>query len=319
MPDPAPDSGPPDGGPLGNALSGGEETIIPSSLRGRVLAFDSGIGGLGIVAALRRRLPEARIDYLADTALFPYGEQPDDALRQHIVALLTGAIARLRPDVVVVACNTASTLALSALRETCPQTPFVGCVPAIRWAARLSRTRVIGLLATRATVRRPYVASLRERFAPDCTLLAHGARHLATYAEAMFRGQAVAPGLIAQELSGLFSQPESGRLDVVALGCTHYTFVVDALKEASPHPVIWLDPADPVARQTVAVLEAHAPSAGRHAAQDEGQLWYTALPPDLKLLEAPLRGFGYARAAQWEVQWEAQRAPHWASRQKDAS
>ncbi|MCH4090236.1 glutamate racemase [Acetobacter sp.] len=273
------------------------ESVSPSPAKGRILAFDSGIGGLGIVAALRRRLPEASISYIADTALFPYGEQEDAALCAHIVALLKDAIDTAHPDVVVVACNTASTLALGALREACPDTPFVGCVPAIRWAARISQSRVIGLLATKATVRRPYVESLRCQFAPDCTLIAHGARHLADYAEEAFRGKPPAPHLIEQEVAGLFGQPDGDRIDAVALGCTHYTFLHEALRAASPDHVVWLDPADAVARQTVTVLEAMETSPSLHDAEEH--LWFTASPVDVIELEAHLRPFGYAHAEQW--------------------
>ncbi|MFT8896226.1 MAG: glutamate racemase [Acetobacter sp.] len=275
------------------------ESFSPSPARGRILAFDSGIGGLGIVAALRRRLPDAHINYIADTALFPYGEQEDAALCAHIVALLKDAIDICKPDVVVVACNTASTLALGALRGACPETPFVGCVPAIRWAARISRSRVIGLLATRATVRRPYVDALRQQFAPDCTLIAHGARHLADYAEEAFRGKPPAPHLIEQEVAGLFGQPDGDRIDAVALGCTHYTFLYEALRAASPRHVAWLDPADAVARHTATVLEAMGASALRHDTAEH--LWFTAPPVDGAELEAHLRPFGYTHAEQWSI------------------
>lgn len=130
----------------------------------RILAFDSGIGGLGIVRCLRNEIPDACIDYLADTAVFPYGEQPDDFLVTHIVALVGRAIERLQPDLVVIACNTASTLALDALRARY-RLPFVGCVPPIKWAADLTHSGTIGLLATRATVSRPYLRMLQARFA----------------------------------------------------------------------------------------------------------------------------------------------------------
>ncbi|WP_173569538.1 glutamate racemase [Acetobacter conturbans] len=272
--------------------------ISPSPAQGCILAFDSGIGGLGIVAALRRRLPDAHIDYIADTALFPYGEQEDGFLCRHIVTLLSEAVRALKPDVVVVACNTASTLALAALRDACPDTPFIGCVPAIRWAARISHSRVIGLLATRATVRRPYVASLREQFAPDCMLIAHGARHLADYAEQAFRGKEVDPALIKQEVAGLFGQPEGNRIDAVALGCTHYTFVLEALRAASPDHVAWLDPADAVARQTVTVLETLTCASAGQSTRTES-LWFTAPPADATLLAEHLRPFGYQHAELW--------------------
>lgn len=275
-----------------------EEAFLPSQAEGRLLAFDSGIGGLGVVAALRRHLPLAGIDYLADTALFPYGEQDDAVLSRHIVTLIDRAIETLRPDAVVIACNTASTLALTALREKRPDIPFIGCVPAVRWAARISQSRVIGLLATRATVRRPYVAALHEQYAPDCTLIAYGARHLADYAEAVFRGETIDPELIRQEAMGLFGQPDGERIDAVALGCTHYTFLVDALRAVSPPHVAWLDPANAVARQTATVLEGRAIK--DIPREKTNRLWFTALPQDSALLEEHLLPFGYSHVGLWK-------------------
>lgn len=278
-------------------VSGGQQTDIMRPPR--VLAFDSGIGGLGIVAALREALPGAEIDYLADTAVYPYGEQDDAFLTERIVSLVRDAVARLHPDAVVVACNTASTLALTALRGACP-VPVIGCVPPIRWAARLSRTRVIGLLATKATVRRPYVASLQMQFAPDCTLIAHGARHLADSAESVFRGAMADPALIRRELAGLFGHPDGGKIDAVALGCTHYTFLMDAFREASPAGVAWLDPAEAVAKQTAAVLGVH-PEIGKGGAAGSGQAWFTAQPDEQSRLETGLRRFGYGGFSLWQV------------------
>ncbi len=264
----------------------------------RVLAFDSGIGGLGIVAALRDALPSAKIDYLADTAVYPYGEQDDAFLIARIVSLIQEAVTRLSPDAVVIACNTASTLALEALRGVC-SVPVIGCVPPIRWAARLSRTRVIGLLATTATVRRPYVAALQARFAPDCTLIAHGARHLADCAEAVFRGAPADPELIRRALAGLSDHPEGGKIDAVALGCTHYTFLMDAFRAASPEGVAWLDPAAAVARQTATVLGVDR-AAVPVFSESKGSAWFTAEPAGAAELETGLRRFGYTGFCLWQ-------------------
>jgi glutamate racemase len=262
-----------------------------------VLAFDSGIGGLGIVQALRAQAPATRVDYLADTAVFPYGEQEDSFLVSRIVALIGEAIVRHRPQVVIIACNTASTLALSALRAAYPTTPFVGCVPPIRWAARQTRTGVIGLLATRATIRRPYLTELHAQYAPDCTLLAHAAPLLAGYAERLFRREAVPDRLIEQEISGLFDKPASARLDAIGLGCTHYTFVLDRLRALTPPDVAWLDPADAVARHACTLLQTlpastQAPTTADHA-------WFTALPENPAALTAHLPPFGYDKIEIW--------------------
>lgn len=222
---------------------------------GRVLAFDSGIGGLAVVQALRTTLPEdTRIDYLADNALFPYGEQEDSLLVTRLLSLMEERIAHLRPDVVLIACNTASTIALDALRARF-DVPFVGCVPPVRWAARVSQTRVFGLLATRGTARRPYLRSLRESYAADCEMIVHGARALADLAEQAFLGRPVDDSLVAEELRHLFDAPMGGRIDTIGLGCTHYTFLTDAFLRLCPPDINFLDPAVPVAQQVNRVLD----------------------------------------------------------------
>ncbi|QEO18436.1 glutamate racemase [Acetobacter vaccinii] len=263
----------------------------------RILAFDSGIGGLGIVRALRAMAPDVDIDYLADTAVFPYGEQDDTVLIARIVSLLSDAIARLRPQAVVVACNTASTLALDALRAACPTTPFIGCVPPIRWAARLSHTHVIGLLATRATVRRPYLTRLHTQYAPDCTLIAHAAPGLAELAERVFRGQPVPDADFEQELQGLFAHPDAARMDMVGIGCTHYTFVLDRLRALSPTSITWLDPADAVARQTCTILQECPPASTMRL--EPPQAWFTARPQGASTLLARLPSYGFDTMALW--------------------
>ena len=264
-----------------------------------VLAFDSGIGGLGIVRALRTHAPAARVDYLADTAVFPYGEQEDQFLVNRIVTLIGEAITRHCPQVVVIACNTASTLALSALRTAYPATPFVGCVPPIRWAARQTKTGVIGLLATRATIRRPYLTELHAQYAPRCTLLAHAAPLLAGYAERLFREETVPDQLIEQEISGLFASPAAAELDAIGLGCTHYTFVLERLRALTPPHIAWLDPADAVARHTCTLLQTlpaapPAPPSPAHA-------WFTAMPENPAALAAHLPPFGYDEIEVWSA------------------
>jgi len=260
----------------------------------RLLAFDSGIGGLSVVRELRALLPGIPIDYLADNAVFPYGELPDAVLIERVSMLVGTALVRFRPDAVVVACNTASTVALAELRAGF-DVPFIGCVPPIKWAAEVSRTRTIGLLATSATVRRPYLRDLQSRFAPDCTLLAHGARGLADIAEAAFRHRAVDRAAITRELDQLFGQDGGGRIDVVGIGCTHYSFLLDILRELSPAGITWLDPAAAVARRAQSVLSGLAPRPDMTGAStDMGQAWFTGPAGDAARLLEGLAGFGYA-------------------------
>ncbi len=245
-----------------------------------MLVLDSGIGGLGVVAELRALRPGLPIAYLADTAGFPYGERAADDLTAHLVALVSRAIDAVAPCLVVLACNTASVAALAALRARF-DLPFVGCVPAIRWAAALSRTRRFGLLATPATVARPYVADLVARFAPDCTVHAHGARRLAELAEDRFAGTPPPPGAVAAELAGLFAQPGAAGIDTVVLGCTHYRLLLPELARAAPPGITWLDPAPAVARRIAVLLDAipAKPSAPVPARVPGGASVFVTSPP----------------------------------------
>jgi len=248
-----------------------------------LIVFDSGIGGLGVVREIRRLQPEARISYLADNGFFPYGEKPDAVLLPHIVSLIGGAIERLSPDAVVVACNTASTIALPALRAAY-DVPFIGCVPPIKPAAAASRSRRIGVLATAATVRRPYLSDLIEKFAPDCTVHSLGTPTLAELAEQKFRGQAVD---VAPAIAPLFAQPGGAEIDAVALGCTHYTFLLPEFEALRPD-VAWFDPARPVARQGLAVTRDFA---GSPSGTDTA--YFTAALPDLETMREKLAAFGF--------------------------
>lgn len=274
-------------------------TIPAFSSPRHILAFDSGIGGLGIVRAIRTLCPAASVSYLADTAVFPYGEQDDAFLTNRIVSLLSGAIQRLRPQAVVVACNTASTLALDALRAACPDMPFIGCVPPIRWAARTTKTHVIGLLATRATTKRPYLSTLQALYAPDCTLIAHAAPGLAACAERVFRGYTVPDDVIRAEINGLFTRDYSAELDTVGLGCTHYTFVLDQLRAVSPPGITWLDPAEAVARHTATILST-LPACARMT--EPARAWFTTEPPDSAALIKALPAYGFNNITLWDAE-----------------
>ena len=248
-----------------------------------LLVFDSGIGGLGVVREIRRLQPAARITYLADNGFFPYGEKPDAVLLPHIVALIGQALARFQPDAVVVACNTASTIALAALREAYAGVPFIGCVPPIKPAAAASRTRHIGVLATAATVRRAYLQNLIDRFAPDYAVHSLGTPSLAELAERKFRGEAVD---VAPAIAPLFAQPGAREIDAIALGCTHYTFLLPEFKALYPN-ISWFDPAAPVARQVLAVTSDLAGSEGEDVAVFTAPAADTGMPA--RLLEFGLK------------------------------
>jgi glutamate racemase len=247
------------------------------------LVFDSGIGGLGVVAQLRALAPQRPLTYIADNGFFPYGEKPDEILVPRIVNLLGQAIWIFKPRALVVACNTASTIALPSLRAAY-DLPIIGCVPPIKPAAAASTTKTIGVLATAATVRRPYLNDLIKRFAPDCSVLSLGTPTLAELAEQKFRGAAVDVG---PAVAPLFTQEGGEAIDAIALGCTHYSFLVPEFSALYPG-ISWFDPALPVARQTLKV------TAGLPV--DENTQAQTAYFTGEALSSALLAPYGFTRA-----------------------
>jgi glutamate racemase len=228
---------------------------------GPVLVFDSGIGGLSVLSAIRDELPDARYVYVADDAAFPYGDWDEGALREHIVELMGRLIARHQPAATVIACNTASTLVLPPLRERF-SVPFVGTVPAIKPAAEQTKSGVVAVLATPGTMKRDYTRELIRSFARSCHVRLVGAPELAAIAEARMRGEAVDRDAIAAQIAPCFAEMDGRRTDIVVLACTHYPFLADVFRELAPWPVTWLDPAPAIARRLAAVLEGSAVAKG---------------------------------------------------------
>jgi glutamate racemase len=224
---------------------------------GPILVFDSGIGGLSVLAAIRGALTDVRCLYVADDAAFPYGDWEEAALRDHIVALMGELIAEHDPAVVVIACNTASTLVLPALRERFV-VPFVGTVPAIKPAAEQTKSGVVAVLATPGTMKRDYTRELIRSFAANCHVRLVGAPDLAAEAEALMRGETVDRDRVAAQIAPCFVEIDDCRTDIVVLACTHYPFLSDIMAELAPWPVTWLDPSPAIARRVVSVLEGRA-------------------------------------------------------------
>jgi glutamate racemase len=254
--------------------------------------IDSGIGGLGVVAEIRRLLPEADIVYVADNGGFPYGNLPDATVVERCARIVTALDQLFAPSAVVVACNTATTVALAPLRARFP-VPFVGCVPAIKWAAKVSRTKTFGLLATPATVRREYLRELIEQFAQGCTVLSHGSQRLAPLAERRFRGLSVDLDLLREEVEALTKAPGGEALDTIVLGCTHYSFVLAELEAVSPPGITWLDPAPAVARRVQNFLSALPPDPPRVPQLPANVAIFTAPLPDVDVLEPKLAEYGF--------------------------
>lgn len=221
-----------------------------------VLFFDSGVGGLSVLAPVRALLPAAPLVYAADSAGFPYGTRGETEIAARVPALLGRLAERYRPRLIVIACNTASTIALSHVRAAL-DIPIVGTVPAIKPAAERSVSRVIGVLGTQATVRQPYVDDLTARFASDCTVIRYGSAELVELAEAKLRGETPAPARLRAVLDGLFAQPDGDRIDVIVNACTHFPLVEPELAAAAPHPVSFVDGGPGIARRVAHLTAGH--------------------------------------------------------------
>jgi glutamate racemase len=213
----------------------------------KVLVFDSGLGGLTVLREIARHRPDAALAYVADDAAFPYGRLADQALVDRVVTVLDRFIAELNPALVVIACNTASTLALPTLRRRFAM-PFVGTVPAIKPACAQSKSKRVSVLATPGTVRRDYTHELIREFAHDCKVTLVGAERLAALAEAALRGKPIDRSAIRAEIISAFVD-DGARTDTVVLACTHYPLILGALEQAAPWRVTWIDPAPAIARR----------------------------------------------------------------------
>lgn len=255
-----------------------------------ILVFDSGIGGLSVLKAIRQALPDRRLVYVADDAAFPYGDWEEGALGARIVALMGGLIEAYRPIAVVIACNTASTLVLPPLRER-HRLPFVGTVPAIKPAAEQTRSGVVSVLATPGTMRRDYTRDLIQSFAGGCHVRLVGAPELARLAEAHVRDGVTDREAVGAQIAPCFVEVEGRRTDIVVLACTHYPFLADVMAELAPWPVRWLDPAPAIARRLVSVLGGKEPGRG------PGIAVFTSARPQPRALQSLLAANGLSIVA----------------------
>ena len=215
-----------------------------------ILLLDSGVGGLSVLGEVRRLLPEAPVIYIADTAALPYGDKSEAEIAARVPALLGRLVERYHPRLVTIACNTASTIALATVREVL-DVPVVGTVPAIKPAALVTRSGVIGLLGTAATVRQAYVDRLEAEFAQDKRLLRHAAPELVAAAEAKLRGEETDPAIFQNAVQGLIDQHGGQSIDTVVLACTHFPLVAYELGEAMGPRVSFVDGATGIARRIV--------------------------------------------------------------------
>lgn len=261
----------------------------------RILIFDSGMGGLTVAQAVARQMPDAHLVYAADNAGFPYGAWKEKPLVQRIRMVIGRLIERSRPDLVVVACNTASTIAIADLRASFKE-PFVGTVPAIKPAAAQTKSGIIGVLATPGTVNREYTHSLIHTYAYHCKVFLHGAPRLAEIAEQKLRGHPVDMAELADEVAPVFRKRDGGKTDVVVLGCTHYPLLVDEIAQVAPWPVAYIDPSAAIARRVADVAEETVLKGPDAAVPAHGTVLLTSARSETSETLAAYGAMGFPRA-----------------------
>ncbi|RLQ88081.1 glutamate racemase [Notoacmeibacter ruber] len=258
--------------------------------KGTILYFDSGIGGLSVVKEARILLPEYRSIYVADDAAFPYGAWEEVALLERMIELFGQLIAEHRPDLIVIACNTASTLAIAALRDAFPDQAFVGTVPAIKPAAERTVSGLVSVLATPGTVKRQYTRDLIDRYAARVHVRLVGSEKLAALAEHYMRNGFVDEGAVGKEIAQCFVEQDGQRTDIVVLACTHYPFLVNRMRKVAPWPVDWIDTSEAIARRALSLITDMQPN--NHSDLPDLAVFTSGrTPPELCRLA---QGFGFA-------------------------
>ena len=254
-----------------------------------ILVLDSGLGGLTVFREVARTRPDARYVYVADDAFFPYGRHDERSLASRIVPLMGELIGTHRPDLVVIACNTASTLVLPYLR-TRYSVPFIGTVPAIKPACSRTLSKQVTVLGTEATVAREYTRALIRDFANGSDVTLVGSAHLAGYAEAELHSEPVADERILEELQPCFVEVAERRTDIIVLACTHYPLLLGRFEQLAPWPVTFIDPAPAIARR---VVDLAGPATG-HTADAPAQILFTSGRAPPPKLVTTLERFGIA-------------------------
>jgi glutamate racemase len=266
--------------------------------RPTILVFDSGLGGLTVFREVVRARPDASYAYVADDAFFPYGQHTEAELVGRVVPLMADLIAVYAPDLVVIACNTASTLVLPHLRARFA-VPFVGTVPAIKPACAASQSRLVSVLGTEGTVRREYTHALIRDYGQGCDVTLVGSANLAGIAEAALRNEATSDDAIAAEIAPCFVTAHDGRrTDTVVLACTHYPLLLDRLARIAPWPVDWIDPAPAIARRVTDLIGAPAGAFGGGAC-----IVFTSGDEPPETLAAALAQFGLVPAYEAEMRF----------------
>lgn len=261
----------------------------------RIGIFDSGIGGLNIAAAIRQALPSERLLYFGDNAHVPYGERTAEEILAFSTAI-TKALLNKGCRAIVIACNTASSAALVPLRERFPEVPFVGMEPAVKPAAEHTRSGVVGVLATRATVEGRALADVVERFSQGVEVIRQACPDLAQRIDA---GDFDGPETEAL-LRGWIEPMLARNIDTLVLGCTHYPLVRPLIEKIAGPDVRVIEPSEAIARRLAQVMEERGLSASPGATG--GLTCFTSGDPHVfsKVLERLGLSAGEVRQATWD-------------------
>ena len=260
----------------------------------RILVFDSGVGGLSVAREIQQRLPMTSLVYASDNAFFPYGTKGEAELIERVDQVIGELLLHYPADILVIACNTASTLTLPHLRSKL-SLPIVGVVPAIKPAALMSKTGVIGLLATPATVARPYTHELIREYAANCQVISSGSSELVQIAEQKLRGEAIDEDAISRITQELMRPDQAEKMDVLVLACTHFPLLKDELAQHLPTHSKLIDSGAAIARRVEFLLaDATEPPADY---LPEHLAVFTKATEAAEQLAPALTGFGIHRQA----------------------
>lgn len=257
----------------------------------RILVFDSGVGGLSIVQEIQKKLPFIQLIYASDNAFFPYGTKGETELIARVDAVFHKLTEAYPVDIIVVACNTASTLALPHIRSHFSQ-PIVGVVPAIKPAAALSKSQVIGLLATPATVARPYTHNLIQEHAPNAEVISVGSSELVQLAEHKLRGGQITTAQLQPILQPFFDHPRISEMDVLVLACTHFPLLRTELAAQFPAKVQLIDSGEAIARRVASLLGEYAGKETTSEKHSEHRAVFTKASAAVEALQPQLAQFG---------------------------
>lgn len=264
-------------------------SFITSELLMTILVFDSGIGGLSVLREARVMMANRKFVYVADNEAFPYGDWDEEPLCQRMVELFSKLIKKWDPEICIIACNTASTIGINALREAYPDRLFVGTVPAIKPAAERTASGLVSVLATPGTVKRQYTQDLIDQYASRCHVTLVGSTKLAALSEVYMREGFVDEEAIKAEIMPCFVSEGIRRTDIVVLACTHYPFLANRMRKMAPWPVDWIDTSEAIARRADTLLNPLGGNVSQKQTRDEA--YFTKGQPDTSTANL-LLGFG---------------------------